>query len=55
MDYFKDAEVLDYFLATFNSGKSLTPLLSCAALLNREAGKLDLHFAQFVYRPDYVS
>ncbi len=54
MDYFKDAKILDYFLASVNSGRSLTPLMSCAALFNSQAGKLDLHFAQFVYRPDYV-
>jgi hypothetical protein len=45
MDYFKNAKVLDYFMASINSGKSLTPLMSCAALHNSEAGKLDLHFA----------
>lgn len=54
MDYFKNASVLDYFLASFNGGRSVTPLLSCAALYNKESGKLDLHFAQFVYRPDYI-
>lgn len=55
MDYFKDAKVLDFFFTSFNAGRSLTPLLSCAALFNSEAGKLDLHFAQFVYRPDYIA
>jgi hypothetical protein len=55
MEYFKNAKILDYFITSLNSGKILTPLLSCAALLNSEAGKLDLHFVQFIYRPDYVA
>jgi hypothetical protein len=45
MHYFKDANILDYFLASVNSRRSLTPLISCAALFNSKASKLDLHFA----------
>lgn len=55
LSYFEKAETIDYFFASNNSGKNVSPFLSCAALFNKETSDLHFHFIRFFYKHDYVN
>ena len=52
IEYFKDAKVLRYILASNNGGKSRKPLLLGCAI--QGFGWLDIHLKWARYRRDYM-
>ena len=53
--YYSDADILEYFFATNCAGKSLRPLVTGAAMFDKEKKMLDLHFVIFKYRKSYIT
>ena len=54
IQHYEDAELLEYFLATNKAGRSLTPLVSGAAMFDAGKQSLDIHFVNFKYRKSYI-
>jgi len=52
--YFEKSDIVDYFFASINSGKNVTPFVSSAALYNKETHCLHFHFVRFFYKQDYI-
>ena len=48
-------KILDFFLSSVKQGRHIAPLLSCAAMFDKDTSKLGLHFALFRYKQDYIS
>ena len=46
--YYQEAQVLDYLVATRDKGQNKVPLVAAAALFRE--GQLDVHFIEFKYR-----
>ena len=53
IQYYEDAQILDYIVATRDGGKNEAPLVAAAAMFNSMKQLLDIHFVQFRYKKSY--
>ena len=53
-DYYKNTSIVDFFVASNNSGQDINPLVALGAFFNEKSGQLDLHYIGFEYTDEYI-